>query len=422
MSVRRFNPRRSLRVRVALCVAVLSMVLTAGIGITVYAVTQHNSTNSARGDGANSVIVAAYVYDHTGQVVTGAVRDDLSAPAPLRRAVAAGLLGTYVTGSEIWAGTPLPGGTGIYVENANPTTHTLATLRATILIVGGVAVLLATGLGVLLANGLSRELRAAATVADRVASGELDARIAARGQDEVARLGNAIDAMAAALSDRIERERRFSADVAHELRTPLTALVSAGALLGEERAAQIVRERVAALRALVEDLLEISRLEQGGEQVRLEPVDLGALVRLTLEARGSDTEVAVALGEHAPVASDPRRLERIVSNLLDNASRHGGAPITVRVEDHVITVRDSGPGFPQELLHDGPVPFRTGAAERGTGTGLGLTIAAAQATALGARLRLENLPEGGAQASVVLPLEIGSPPAARPRSEAGTGN
>ncbi len=402
-TLRRLDPRRSLRVRVALSVAALSIVLTAGIGLTVYTVTRHSVTESARHTAADSVVVAAYVYNHTGQIVTGAARDAPSAPAPLRGAVLEGLLGTYVTGSQIWAGTPLPGGAGIYVETANPNTHTLATLRATILLVGVVAVFLATGLGVLLANGLSKELRAAATVADRVAGGELEARIAAHGADEVARLGRAIDEMAVALSERIERERRFSADVAHELRTPLTALVSAGALLGQDRAAQIVRERVGALRALVEDLLEIARIEQGGEPLRLEPVDLPALVRITLEARGARDSVTLEQTDGEPVLTDPRRLERIVANLLDNASRHGGTPITVRVADHTITVQDSGPGFPAELLHDGPVPFRTGAAERGNGTGLGLTIAAAQATVLGARLQLENPASGGAQASLVLP-------------------
>ncbi len=397
------NPRRSLRVRVALAVALLSVLLSAGIGITVYAVTEHNLTHSARRTSAGSVIVAADVYERTGQVVTGAMRDDLSAPAPLRRAVGHGLLGTYVTGPEIWSGTPLPGGHGIYVGTPDPTTHTLATLRNTILIVGGIAVLLATALGVLLATGLSRELRAAAAVADRVAGGELDARIAARGGDEVARLGGAIDAMAAALAERIARERRFSADVAHELRTPLTALVNAGALLGDERPAQIVRERVGALRTLIEDLLEISRLEQGGEQLRLEPVDLLALTRSTIAARGGEVELEVGSDAPPTVESDPRRLERILGNLLENADRHGAAPVRVLVTDHLIKVTDAGPGFPQELLREGPVPFRTGAAERGTGTGLGLTIAAAQAAALGAELRLENTKQGGASAALVLP-------------------
>jgi signal transduction histidine kinase len=398
------NPRRSLRVRVALSVALLSILLSAGIGISVYAVTQHNLTNSARTTAAASVIVAADVYERTGQVVTGAMRDDLAAPAPLRRAVGRGLLGTYLAGSEIWSGTPLPGGHGIYVGTPDSNSHTLATLRNTILIVGGIAVLLATGLGVLLATGLSRELRSAAAVADRVAGGELDARIAARGRDEVSRLGGAIDAMAAALSERITRERRFSADVAHELRTPLTALVNAGALLGDDRPAEIVRERVAALRTLIEDLLEISRLEQGGDQLRLERVDLAALTKSTIEACGAgDVALVIEPGTPATLETDPRRLERILANLLENAARHGGAPVSVIVAGHTITVTDCGPGFPTELMRDGPVPFRTGATERGTGTGLGLTIAAAQAAALGAELRLENTAQGGASASLTLP-------------------
>ena len=266
------NPRRSLRVRVALAVALLSILLSAGIGISVYAVTEHNLSNSARSTTASSVIVAADVYEHTGQVVTGAMLDDLSAPAPLPGKSCNGLLVRTSPVPEIWSGTPLPGGHGIYVGRPDATTHTLATLRNTILIVGAIAVLLATGLGVLLATGLSRELRSAAAVADRVAGGELDARIAARGGDEVARLGGAIDAMAAALAERIARERRFSADVAHELRTPLTALVSSrraarGRTPGADRQGARLRHRT-----LIEDLLEVSRLEQGGEQPQLRPL------------------------------------------------------------------------------------------------------------------------------------------------------
>jgi signal transduction histidine kinase len=339
-------------------------------------------------------------------VVTGAALGDLSAPRALLAAVSKGLLGTYVTNSSIWAATPPLGGNApsnaIYIETDNPTTATLATLRTTILLVGAVAVLLSTGLGILLASRLSRELRGAAAVADRVAAGELDARVSAGGEDEVARLSNAIDAMAAALSERIERERRFAADVAHELRTPLTALVAAGELLGDERPAQIVRERVGALRTLVEDLLEISRLEQGAAELRREQVDLVALVRRVVDSHGLAAEVLVQRDQHTLTKSDPRRLERIVANLLENAQRHGAQPITVSIGERSVTVTDAGPGFPDELLQSGPVPFRTGATERGTGTGLGLVIAAAQAEVLGGRLHLQNPEGGGASATLEL--------------------
>ena len=97
------------------------------------------------------------------------------------------------------------------------------------------------------------------------------------------------------------------------------------------------------------------------------------------------------------VTTDPRRLERVLFNLLANAARHGKPPIEVTVEGRVIRVRDHGPGFPEELLADGPRRFRTGSTDRaGHGHGLGLTIAAGQARVLGARLTFRNVRPPGA--------------------------
>lgn len=104
------------------------------------------------------------------------------------------------------------------------------------------------------------------------------------------------------------------------------------------------------------------------------------------------------------VETDPRRLERIVSNLVVNAHRHGSLPVQVTVGDRTVVVRDHGPGFPADLLIEGPRRFHVGAAERGSGHGLGLTIALGQARLLGgAELLLDNAPDGGAVATLRLP-------------------
>ncbi len=96
------------------------------------------------------------------------------------------------------------------------------------------------------------------------------------------------------------------------------------------------------------------------------------------------------------VSTDPRRLERILGNLLGNASAHGAGPVEVTVEGRVVRVRDHGPGFPDELLKEGPSRFRTGSSDRaGRGHGLGLTIAAGQARVLGARLTFRNAAPAG---------------------------
>lgn len=392
----------SLRTRLALAIALTGLALSAAIGLGVYSLTASQVRDSARNDEARRAALAASFYDGSGQVVVGAAVDPVGAPSALRRAVGRGLAGTYLQGGEIWAGTPVHGDAGIYVEDsAAGTRSTLSTLSTVLWLVGGAATLAAGLAGWLLANRLSARLRASAAVADRIAAGDLEARTQVRGSDEVGRLGYAIDTMATEVSAMLTRERRFSADVAHELRTPLTGLVNAAALLEDSRPAELVRDRVVALRTLVEDLLEISRLQQGSQELDLAPVELGAFVSQLVSSR--DVPVDLRVAEPASVQTDRRRLERVIANLLDNALAHGSPPVTLSVNGATITVQDHGPGFPEELLRDGPVAFRTASDARDTGTGLGLMIATAQASAIGARLVLDNAPEGGARAELTLP-------------------
>ncbi|MFD5201829.1 sensor histidine kinase [Streptomyces sp. NPDC058375] len=261
------------------------------------------------------------------------------------------------------------------------------------------ALLFVVPLAALATEPINRRLRHGARTARRIADGDLDARIgpAGRARDEITEMAAAVDDMAAALQRKLENERRFTADVAHELRTPLMGLVTAAGLLPEDdEATGLVRDRLRALNALVEDLLEISRLDAGAERARLDPVPLGELVADVVRRTGTDTDVTAADAE--VVETDPRRVERIVVNLVTNAHRHGAAPVEVTVTGARIAVRDHGPGFPPDLLERGPQRFRTGASERGRGHGLGLTVAQGQAEVLGARLAFANAPGGGALA------------------------
>ncbi|MGC5532920.1 sensor histidine kinase [Streptomyces sp. SR-10] len=258
-------------------------------------------------------------------------------------------------------------------------------------------------LAALATEPINRRLRHGARTARRIADGDLDARIGpgGRARDEITEMSAAVDDMAGALQRKLENERRFTADVAHELRTPLMGLVTAAGLLpDDDEATGLVRDRLRALNALVEDLLEISRLDAGAERARLDPVPLGELVADVVRRTGTDTRVAV--GAAAVVETDPRRVERIVVNLVTNAHRHGAAPVEVAVTGARIAVRDHGPGFPPDLLERGPQRFRTGASERGRGHGLGLTVAQGQSEVLGARLTFANAPGGGALATLDL--------------------
>lgn len=250
----------------------------------------------------------------------------------------------------------------------------------------------------------ARRLRRVARTARRITAGDLQARtgMGRRGGDEITEIAATVDAMADSLRDRLVGEQRFTADVAHELRTPLMGLVTSAGLLPEGEATDLVRDRVRVLRDLVEDLLEISRLDAGAERVEPRRVPLAELIEDSVARTGLLAEVTVT---GAPVAeTDPRRLDRIVTNLVVNAHRHGATPVEVDVSGLTITVRDHGPGFPPDLLAHGPQRFRTGAEQRGRGHGLGLTIAQGQAKVIGARLDFRNHPDdGGAVAEVRLP-------------------
>src|SRR4029453_14922250 len=116
---------------------------------------------------------------------------------------------------------------------------------------------------------------------------------------------------------------------------------------------------VGRLRRLVEELMEISRFDQGAESVHAEEVDVGALVAATVRARGGDGRGAVG-GNGFCMTTDPRRLERIVANLVDNALEHGGSAVTVRITGDGIEVADDGPGIAPEHLRHLFSPFYKG--------------------------------------------------------------
>jgi signal transduction histidine kinase len=230
--------------------------------------------------------------------------------------------------------------------------------------------------------------------------------------------------MAAALERKIAdlsaaqaRERRFTADVAHELRTPLTALVGEASLLAEHldrmpgdsrRPAELLIADVGRLRHLVEDLMEISRFDAGAEGVHSEPVALRSLVAATIAARGWNGRVRLD-GDDLSVTSDPRRLERIVANLVDNAFQHGGSEVAVGIgrqgDTAEVEVADDGPGIPAEHRpHVFERFYKADAARSGGGTGLGLAIAQENARLLGGEIEVWSEPGAGTRFTLHVPV------------------
>jgi len=397
----------SLRVRLALSFALLAGLVAAAVGLVVYQLTQQDLLDRARAKAVSSARDAASFYNRYDVLSPGSMVGPGHGIPPQLRSVVAGrhIVATFkgpVQGHPyIWAGVPSDRAPrGVYVRLSFAADQaTIADLRRTLIEVGLAGAAGGALLGAALAWRLSRRLRVAAAAAERVTAGSLSARVNARGSDEVAALGAAMDRMADSLQQRIEHEQRFVANVAHDLRTPVTGLVAAASLLEPDQVGAVVRERVSRLHTLVEDLLEISRLENGAVTADLRWVDVDAFVRSLVERRPG---VVADASEPARVFTDPRRLERIIDNLLDNSARHGGPPVVVAVRGRSIVVSDSGPGFAPDMLARATERFATGDTARGHGIGLGLSIAAAQARVLGGSLRVANRPEGGAEVTVEL--------------------
>ncbi len=282
---------------------------------------------------------------------------------------------------------------------------TLDLVRSTVVGTGILLVVLLGAVAAVVTRQVVAPVRSAARVAEQFSEGHLRERMAVRGEDDLARLAMAFNDMAASLEQQIHRleelsavQQRFVSDVSHELRTPLTTIRMAADLLFESRgeldpptarSAELLQNQLDRFENLLGDLLEISRYDAGAAVLDLEIVDLVALVKRAAESarplaerRGSEI-VVTALVDPCPVECDPRRVDRILRNLLDNAVEHGeGQPIDVTVTEDgsaaAITVRDHGVGLTDDsIAHVFDRFWRADPARARTtgGTGLGLSIA-----------------------------------------------
>ncbi|MFF7146008.1 ATP-binding protein [Streptomyces nodosus] len=385
--------------------------LAALLGVLVHVQVTDRTVGEARSRALTRLTTAARAYEAGTRLPPRAGVDLPGLPARLRTMAAGGHRGTMVgTGDPeptMWAAGPATGGRALAVQvDYASGARIIAALDRAILWSSALAIGLTLFVGVFAVTRVTRRLQATAQVARRISAGDLDARVddprskdPRRPQDEVAAVSGALDTMAATLQAKLLSEQRFTADVAHELRTPLTGLHAAAELLPPGRPTELVRDRVATLRTLTEDLLEISRLDTGTERLELDTEQLAPLVRRVVRVSGTAAQVRVV--RDARVETDRRRLERVLGNLVANAHRHGRGPVVLTVDGARIIVRDHGDGYPEYLLAHGPQRFRTESG--GKGHGLGLTIARGQAEALGARLEFADAPGGGALATLTLP-------------------
>jgi two-component system sensor histidine kinase MtrB len=414
------------------------------------------TTLSARGGraGQNNVIVLPDPATSTRirSVVTASVREDgVTIPSDLVSTVVEEDQLAYQFTSQstrggsrepyVVAGAPLKttaGSFGLYyLVPLEDEADAVALVQRALLATGVLLVLLLAAVAAIVTRQVVRPVRLAARTAERLSTGLLEERMAVRGTDDLARLAESFNQMAASLQRQIAQledlsrlQRRFTSDVSHELRTPLATVRMAADLLyaaREEfepsvgRSAELLQEELERFESLLADLLEISRLDAGMAALEPDTVDMRRLVERAVAAIGSLADQAgvpleVNLPEHAVLCeADARRVERILRNLLGNAIEHGESrPVVVTLagdDDAVaVTVRDHGVGLrpgEAQLVFNRFWRADPSRARRTGGTGLGLSISLEDARLHGGWLQAWGQRGRGAQFRLTLPGTVG---------------
>ncbi|RSM73214.1 two-component sensor histidine kinase [Actinoplanes sp. ATCC 53533] len=312
---------------------------------------------------------------------------------------------------------PIAADTVFYeVDSLRELDHTLRVLTIVLTAVAVGTALAGACLGWYASRYVLRPLVRVAEAAQEIASGASAARLDPAQEPDLARLSTSFNHMVEELSARLERDRRFAADVSHELRSPLQTLAAAASVLNRRRdkldertaiAAGLVSDEVTRFQRLVHDLLTLARADQDTDRG---PVDIHELARSVCRERGVADSIVSTDG--APVwCVDRRRVRQLLGNLLDNASAYGGGPTAIRLslrgQHGCVEVDDEGPGIGPDdkaVIFDRFVRGRA-AGTRGDsdGTGLGLAIVARHASAHGGTATVLDRPGGGARFVVELP-------------------
>ena len=338
--------------------------------------------------------------------------------AVIRGSAAPIVVGASIVGDVV----VLPGGP--------PFSRIARELGPTMGLLGGAVFAVGAGLIAFVVFGpVRRRLRAVQTATQRVGDGDLGARVPEQGGDEVAALAHAFNQMAARLQASDQSRRQLLADVSHELNTPLTAMRGYIETLAmsepsidtvtRQRYLDIVMEETRRLERIIADLLDLARLEGGGNTMRRVPIDVPALFERVAERHERDlharsiTLVRTVSPGAERLQGDPDRFEQALQNLAANALRHtpDGGTMTLSAEragsDVRLTVRDSGPGIPDDSLSQIFERFYKADVSRQAsgGSGLGLSIVKAIVELHGGKITARN--DSGAVFEILLPLQGG---------------
>ncbi|HEY3018512.1 MAG TPA: ATP-binding protein [Gaiellaceae bacterium] len=288
----------------------------------------------------------------------------------------------------------------------------LGSLRTAFLIGGPLALVLTSLGGYVLAGAALRPIEAMRRRATEISSSSLDERLPVPGtQDEVSRLGETLNEMLSRLEEGLARERRFVSDASHQLRTPLALLKTELELAlrrarSREELEQTMRSAVESaerLTRLADDLLLLARAEEGRIPLKAEQTDVADVLLQVAGRFGVEVDA-----DPLVISADRLRLEQALTNMVDNALRHGSGNVTMTARVHNGTaelhVLDEGSGFPEDFLDRAFERFSRFDAAAVDGSGLGLAIVETIARAHDGRAHAANRPEGGADVWLALPL------------------
>jgi signal transduction histidine kinase len=340
-----------------------------------------------------------------------------------------------VIGKDVYAFLPLPDGGSITVLQPSPTRGFLGRISATLgflqsvwwqfLLAGTAAAVIALVLARWLARGMTQPLRDMAAAARRMETGDYSTRVYTSSRDEVGQLAAAFNRMSQELEQLETSRRDLVANVSHELKTPITAIrahlenLLDGVEQPDPETLQVMLAQSERLGRLVQQLLDLSKLESGEVPLRREPVPLGPLVGEVFSeidvARGA-RRVALTSelpDDLPPIDVDRERVHQVLFNLVDNAVRFTPPGGEVRIEAHrhngavEVSVADTGVGIPADAL---PRLFERfyrvdpSRSREDGGTGIGLAIARSVVEAHGGSITASSEPGGGSTFTFDLPV------------------
>ncbi|MFS8477977.1 MAG: HAMP domain-containing sensor histidine kinase [Micromonosporaceae bacterium] len=344
-------------------------------------------------------------------------------PPALQEMVEQGRAGVQLVRADgrpaVVVGVPLSSSTALYeVDSLRELDQTLRVLGLVLTLVAVVTAGAGASLGWYASRYVLRPIRSVARAAQEISAGDFSTRLDPAAEPDLAPLTSSFNHMVDQLSERMARDRRFAADVSHELRSPLQTLAAAASVLTRRKehldersatAANLVVLEVARFQSLVNDLVELARSDLPASRG---VVDVAELAREVCRSRGVPEDL-VEVVDDVPVRwhVDRRRLKQVLGNLLDNAAKHGGGALAVRLgragDVCYLEVDDEGPGVSpedKEVIFDRFVRGRSARARRDDdGAGLGLALVAQHAAAHGGRVLALDRPGGGARFRVELP-------------------